>query len=201
MTLVLQMYRKFPVDRPGFLCLLHGQLSVIVVFLAVLSGNATAQTDGLQYGLSPAYGTPMAPELDLTGLDGKRYRLSDYRGKVVIVNFWATWCPPCISEMPTLQSAWDRLHDGNFEVLAVNLGEDADTIQRFVDNFEPKLSFPILMARDQSIMTTWRIQGLPTSYILDTSGRWTYAEVGPRDFSHEHVISRLQDLMAGSANE
>jgi hypothetical protein len=103
--------------------------------------------------------------------------------------------------MPTLQKAWDLLHDGNFEILAVNLGESEETIRRFVNGHKPKLGFPLLIATDQSIMQTWRIQGLPTSHIVDTWGRLVYSEVGPRDFSHEHIIARLRALMAGPVED
>lgn len=161
----------------------------------LVSGIAGSQTDELQFGLSPAYGTPMAPPLDLPGLDGKQYRLSNYIDRVVIVNFWATWCPPCITEMPTLQKAWDLLHGDDFEILAVNLGEDQETISKFVESFEPELKFPILLTEDQSIMQTWRIQALPMSYIIDKAGRWVYIELGPRDFSHQHIIEILTKLM------
>ncbi len=179
----------------------YGLAIAAVICLVAHAGSLEAQSNDLQYGLSPAHGSPMAPELDLPGLDGKRYRLSKYRGKVVIVNFWATWCPPCITEMPTLQEAWHQLHPSNFEILAVNLGGDTETIQRFVDRFEPKLKFPILMDLDQTIMDTWRIRALPTSYVIDTTGHVAYIELGPRDFSHDHVISRLKELMDTDADE
>jgi peroxiredoxin len=103
--------------------------------------------------------------------------------------------------MPTLQEAWNRLQGADFVILAVNLGEDAETIQRFLDRFEPELKFPILMASDQSIMEAWKIQALPMSYIIDKEGRLTYIELGPRDFSHEHVISKLLELMDTSVDD
>lgn len=192
---------KRAIDRTSALLISLGLIVAIQLLLPAHTTNAWAQEGDLSYGLSPAYGKPVAPPLDLPGLDGKQYRLSEYRGKVVIVNFWATWCPPCIAEMPTLQEAWNRLQGANFAILAVNLGEDAETIQRFLDRFEPELKFPILMASDQSIMEAWKIQALPMSYIIDKTGRLTYIELGPRDFSHEHVISKLRELMGASADD
>ena len=171
---------------------------VISVCSASSAVSALAQSDELHYGLTPAYGNPVSPRLELPGLDGRHYRLSDYRGRVVVVNFWATWCPPCIAELPTLQQVWKQLHTDNFDVFAVNLGEEEETIRRFIDRFEPKLEFPILLASDESIMKDWRIQALPTSYIIDKVGRWAYIELGPRDFNHEHIVSRLRKLMDAS---
>ena len=94
---------------------------------------------------------------------------------------------------------WDLLHADNVEVLAVNVGESEATVRGFVDQFEPKLEFPILLTTDPSIMQTWQIQGMPTSHIIDTRGRIAYTEVGAREFSHEHIVSRLRDLMSASA--
>ena len=167
-----------------------------IVLLFVFIPGAPAQNDEFDYGLSPVYGTPRSPTLDLDGFDGKRYRLSDYAGSVVLVNFWATWCPPCVQEMPTLQNLADLLADENFVILAVNLGEDEKQIGDFLKKFNPALEFPILLARDQSIMADWKIQGLPATYIVDTQGRWAYQALGPRDYAHQHIVSRLRQLMS-----
>lgn len=179
----------------------NGLRLLLVTLLACLPWLSHGQTARMQHGLSPTHGNPEAPNLDLQGLDGSRHRLSEHLGKVVIINFWATWCPPCIAEMPTLQDVWDLLHDDNFEVLAVNVGEDEETVRRFADQFEPKLGFPILLTTDPSIMQTWGIQGMPTSHIIDTRGRIAYTEVGAREFSHEHIVSRLRELMAAASTD
>ena len=110
-------------------------LMLLVIFIP----GAPAQTGEFEYGLSPVYGTPRSPEIDLDGLDGKRHRLSDYSGSVILVNFWATWCPPCVQEMPTLQELADLLGDENFEILAVNLGEEKKQIDDFLKKFSPAL--------------------------------------------------------------
>ena len=172
---------------------------VVPTLVAVMLMHTPAgltQEGTLRHGLTPFYGTPLSPSLDLRGLDGKRYRMSDYAGKVVIVNFWATWCPPCIAEMPTLQTIWERFRHTSFEVLAVNIGDSEKVVRRFLDRFEPKLEFPILLADDEEILDVWRIQGLPMSYIVDVEGRWAYGELGPRDFSHEHILKRIRDLLS-----
>lgn len=159
------------------------------------SPEALAQDEELQYGLTPVYGKPMAPRLDLEGLDGMRYELSEYLGGVVLVNFWATWCPPCVREMPTLQQLRHKLRDREFEILAVNLGEDVETIEAFLAKMSPSLEFPILLATDESIMTEWKILGLPATYIVDTKGRWVYQAIGPRNFAHQHIVSRIEELI------
>ena len=167
----------------------------LVISALVPPPVARGQSEDLEFGLTTVYGKPVAPELDLRGLNGKRYQLSAYQGSVVLVNFWATWCAPCIHEMPTLQKVSEMFKGQRFQVLAVNLGEEAKRIRAFMEKFTPKLDFPILLAHEQSIMQTWKIQGLPLSYIVNSRGRWVYQALGPRDFSHPHIVSRIQDLL------
>ena len=109
------------------ICVLICSISLLVY----LPPQARGQTTELGYGLTPVYGTPDAPPMELLDLAGKRHRLFDYRGSVVLINFWATWCPPCIQELPTLERLKDELEGEPFQVLAVNLGEDEDTIKAF----------------------------------------------------------------------
>ena len=167
----------------------------LVASALVAPPGASGQSADLEFGLTSVYGKPSAPQLDLPGVDGKRFQLSAYEGSVVLVNFWATWCAPCIHEMPTLQKVREMLKGQRFEVLAVNLGEEEERIQAFLEKFTPKLEFPILLAHDQAIMQTWKIQGLPLSYLVDTQGRWVYQALGPRDFSHPHIVSRIEALL------
>lgn len=169
--------------------------SSVLIFALVYHSHASGQSEDLASGLTVVYGKPPSPQLDLQGLEGKRYRLSDYEGSVVLVNFWATWCAPCVHEMPTLQTLRDTLKGQRFEILAINFGEEEKKIQAFLEKFKPKLEFPILLAQDQSIVQEWKIQALPTSYIIDSQGRWVYQALGPRDFTHPHIVGRIQDLL------
>lgn len=97
--------------------------------------------------------------------------------------------------MPTLQKLREVLQGENFEVLAVNLGEDKKRIEAFMERFASKLEFPILLAQEESIVQQWKIKGLPISYIVDSQGRWVYQAWGPRNFSHSHIVSRIQNLI------
>ena len=122
-------------------CFLSQHSSIIfclglVVCALVPPPGARGQSADLEFGLTPVYGKPTAPQLDLMGLDGERYQLSAYRGSVVLVNFWATWCAPCIHEMPTLQKVGEMLEGQSFEVLAVNLGEEEERIRAFLEKFD-----------------------------------------------------------------
>lgn len=122
-----------------------------------------------------------APDFALTTLDGEAVRLSDYKGKKVILNFWATWCPPCRAEMPDMQKYYDEQAEGeNVEILAVNLttaDKGMDKINAFVEEFS--LTFPVPMDTEGDIGDLYQAASIPTSYMIDTEGRVQQKIVGP----------------------
>jgi cytochrome c biogenesis protein CcmG/thiol:disulfide interchange protein DsbE len=109
-----------------------------------------------------------APDLTLETLDGESVRLAQLRGQVVLINFWATWCPPCRDEMPAIQEAYDEHREEGLVVLAVNLMESDAQVSDFAGEME--LTFPILMDRRGSVAERYRVQSLPTTYFVDRSG-------------------------------
>lgn len=124
----------------------------------------------------------MAPDFTLTTLDGKEVQLSDLKGKKVIVNFWATWCPPCKAEMPHMQNYYDEFsQDENVEILAVNLtsGDKVESVQNFVKDYG--LTFPIPMDEAGTVGHTYEAITIPTSYMIDSNGRIQNKVVGPMD--------------------
>lgn len=122
-----------------------------------------------------------APDFELTTLDGETVKLSDYRGKKVILNLWATWCPPCRAEMPDMKKYYDEQAQGkNVEILAVNLTtEDRGMakINAFVEEFG--LTFPIPMDVEGDVGNVYQAATIPTSYMIDTEGRVQHKIVGP----------------------
>lgn len=119
----------------------------------------TEDIPGLGIGLK-------APDFELTTLDGKTVRLSDYRGKKVMLNFWATWCPPCKAEIPHMQKFYDEVK-GDIEILAVNIDTEND-----VAGFAKKMQihFPILLDKDEKVMNTYQILTIPTTFFIDKDG-------------------------------
>lgn len=130
-----------------------------------------------------------APDFSLRGEDGKTYRLSDYRGQVVVLNFWATWCPPCRYEMPSLDRAWNKVKNRKVMILAVNIGENADQIFEFTGQYP--VSFPLPMDLDGTVIKSYPVTGLPTTYIVNPEGMATHRIVGSREWDDPALIDAL----------
>jgi peroxiredoxin len=134
-----------------------------------------------------------APDFELTTLEGETVKLSDYQGKKVILNLWATWCPPCQAEMPHMQNFYKKNKDNGIEILAVNLtsmDNGRATIKQFVDDFG--LTFQIPLDEDGSIGRQYQAVSIPTSYMIDTKGIISKKIVGPMD---EAMMENLTKAM------
>lgn len=167
------------------------QIYMVVALLLVVCKTLIAETRNQTL---PELTEPFnAPNFTLQGEEGKTYRLKDYRGKVVILNFWATWCPPCREEMPSMERAWKKVKDDNdIAILAINVGEDADTIFEFMGHYP--VTFPLLMDIDGNVVKQYPVRGLPTTYIIDPAGMVTHRAVGSREWDAPALLQQLKDL-------
>jgi thiol-disulfide isomerase/thioredoxin len=162
-----------------------------LLLLAALALPAAAQE------LKPWSGGP-TPPLELADLDGVRHRLADYRGKVVLVNFWATWCEPCRDEMPSIERLRASLEGRPFAVLAVNLAEPASRIRKFLETLEQQsvpVRFAILMDRDTKTAKAWQAKLLPATYIIAPDGAIRYRHLGELDWSKPEVRELIMGLI------
>lgn len=135
------------------------------------------------------------PGFELPDLKGRTHRLSDQRGKVVLINFWATWCPPCRKEMPSLKRLWAKLGNEPFALYAVDAGEEAELVSEFLFEADIENSFTILLDREGDVMRQWRVPGLPTTFILDKSGRIAHRVVGGREWDSPEIVDRIRVLL------
>ncbi len=142
-----------------------------------------------------SHGPMLAPDFAVPDLSGHAIRLSALRGKVVLVNLWTTWCPPCREEMPSMQRLYDRLHDRDFQLLAVSQDEDG---RRVVEPFvrELKLSFPVLIDPDHQVGDRYGVWGYPETFVIDRDGRVVERVIGPRDWMSPESVAALEGLLA-----
>lgn len=136
-----------------------------------------------------------APDMVLKDTDGKTVSLSNLRGKVVAVNFWATWCPPCRREFPSMERLRLAFEKKPLVILAVNEGETADTIEAFTSQLDLAPNFPILLDPEGDAMAFWTVRGLPTTFIVDKRGRIAYRAIGGREFDHPDIIKAIHLLV------
>lgn len=117
-----------------------------------------------------------APDFELVSLAGDSVRLSDYRGKRLMINFWATWCTPCVREMPILQKYYEVKYPGQFEVLAVNADETNREVQQFASDMV--LTFPVLLDPGGKVQQLYQLRGYPTTFFVDEDGMIRYEQIG-----------------------
>jgi peroxiredoxin len=158
-----------------------------VVCLFVIAGALRADQT-----LTPVPGDMAAPEFVLQDTEGNVHRLSDYRGKPVIINFWTTWCPPCRKEIPSMNRAWHILQQEGIAMLAINMGEDEDTIFFFTADYHA--DFPILLDRSGEIIAQWPVKGLPTTYVVAPDGRIAYRAIGSREWDDGALLDAIRAL-------
>jgi thiol-disulfide isomerase/thioredoxin len=144
-------------------------------------------------GVLNAWTGGAAPALQLGTLEGKQDDLVNYRGKVVVLNFWATWCEPCREEMPSLQELRGRFAGRPLEVLTVEVGSGEGRIRQFLHETPVKL--PILRDPEGEAMKRWKTKVLPTTYVLDPAGEIRYWFVGVLDWSQEKVAAEIGSLL------
>lgn len=135
-----------------------------------------------------------APALVLPSLEGGMAKLDDLRGRVVLVNFWAVWCPPCRKEMPSMSRLADKLAGKPFTILGVNVGETPEEIRAFL-KLVP-VNFPIAPDSEGQNLKSWSVFAFPTSYVVDKKGRMRLGLFGSIEWDNPETVARLEALLA-----
>jgi peroxiredoxin len=139
----------------------------------------------------------IAPDFALTDLSGQAVRLSAYRGRVVLVNLWATWCPPCRDEMPSMERLHQTLKDRGFVLLAVSQDDGgAAVVKPFVEQM--KVTFSVLVDPDGEVGRKYGVWGYPESFLVDREGRIVERVIGPRDWASAVQVARIEALLAAA---
>ena len=171
---------------------MHTCRTAIIAFLLLLTAVVPGLSDA-DSALKPRTSHRIPPPLVLLDLAGKRHSLKEYRGKVVLVNFFGTWCPPCLEEMPGLLLLAEALKDQPFVVLAVDVGDSPARLRQVFG--EERAAFTILLDSRQTATRSWGVQGFPTSFVLDPEGRIRYSVEGPVQWDDLKVAAQIVALL------
>ncbi len=157
---------------------------ISVAILVSISGLLQAAN------LKPVEGKVMAPSLELKDLQGKTHNLSDYKGQVVLVQFWATYCGPCRQEMPSMNKMKDKMGDVPFKILAVDMGETEAEVKQFVSEVKPE--FTILMDEEGKSIGDWRVFAAPSNFIIGPEGNIRYTLFGGVEWDSNELIEKIK---------
>lgn len=167
-------------------------VQVIIIFAVLIVGGYTIFSNSLGEYQVPRIGDK-APDFTLQGLDGQKHSLADYRGQTVLINFWGSYCPPCVKEMPAIQKVYEEYKDQNFEVLGVNLDESIITVRGFVGQFG--VAFPILLDKNV-VRKQFGVTAYPTSFFVNPQGKIEAVKEGEMDA--DYIRLTLQPILSNN---
>jgi len=167
---------------------MHRTAAGVVLILLVLG---LYPLSGLAGELSEVRGV-LPLELNLPDLSAQPRSLDEFAGKVLLVNFWASWCTPCTEEIPSIRRLAEAMHDKPFAVIGVNVGEAERRVQATVRRLE--IDYPVLLDKDSTVFKGWGANVLPTAYVLDRSGRVRYIGQGPLEWDRVDIVELLGKL-------
>jgi peroxiredoxin len=175
-------------SRGGESLVLFGVLFLLVACEQTQSKQASQKSilEGPRVGFR-------APGFSVPALDGRSLSLADYRGQVVMINFWATWCVPCRVEMPSMENLYERYGGRGFEILAVSGGEGPNVVQPFIKNL--KLSFPILLDERFEVHEKYEVSAIPSTFLVDKGGVVTHRFFGAVDWNDDQFKELIGKLI------
>jgi len=195
--------RKLLADRPRILLFIAMIISgsvAVSIFKADLSAKTDSRGMDRLFSIVGVIKVPPAEDpvkINLKDMNGKNTSLSDFKGKIVFLNFWTTWCPTCRIEMPSIEQLHQKLENKDFAVVTVNLQESASQVKSFFEEF--KLTFTALLDSTGEVSASFGIRAIPTTYILDKTGRIIGLVSGPREWDSKAAIALFENLIDNDA--
>ncbi|MCG8017033.1 MAG: TlpA family protein disulfide reductase [Candidatus Thiodiazotropha sp. 'RUGA'] len=180
---VTRYFANLTITRQGY-ALMFG----VLLFLFCQLGNA----GWLEEVKPPA----MPAKIELSDLNQVQHNLSEAKGKVVLINFWASWCPPCIEEMPSLIRLAEQMKTDDLQVLAVNVNENRNRVARIASQLG--FNFPVLLDVDKSVTQDWRVKVYPSSFLIDKQGVLRFKAIGPVEWDSEESVTQVNRLLSES---
>jgi peroxiredoxin len=171
-------------------------LSVILILLVSFSFTAQGGEDDLfsKMRINPIKGNKKAPDFSLKDLNGKKFEMKQFKGKVIFLNFWATWCGPCKEEMPGLEVLHRQFKEKNFVLLTISVDyEGMKPVREFIDKHQ--YTFPVLLDPKSETLDPFEVKGIPTTFLVDKNGRMIGKAIGSRDWKSPEVMSLLNLLI------
>jgi thiol-disulfide isomerase/thioredoxin len=171
--------------------------AVVVVAVALVLRSDVAAPPIVRGAQAPGFELPrLAP---VAGSNAEGLALESLSGRVVLVNFWATWCEPCEREVPAMERLYETLQGDEFELVAVAIDDDQDDVRKFQERY--RMTFPILLDLDQRVYAMYQTMGVPESLLIDRDGRIVERYVGPREWDAPAYMDRIRALISGEPND
>jgi len=168
---------------------------IIIPLLLLLSGVVQATTPFANLFVVPEVARHAAPDFVSENLRGGNTGLADYRGKIVLLNFWATWCMPCRAEMPGMETLWQKYKEQGLVVLAVSVDEGSrgriETFSKLLD-----LSFPVLLDPESKVSDLYKVSNMPTSFLIDRNGKIISRIVGTEEWFSPEAVQLVEGLLS-----
>jgi peroxiredoxin len=168
---------------------------IVFLLFFLFSGASQASSPLADLFVVPEVARHDAPDFRIENLAGGDAGLADYKGKIVLLNFWATWCMPCRAEMPSMEALWKKYKEQDFVVVAISIDEGSKKrVATFIDIFD--LSFPVLLDPESEVNDLYKVSNMPTSFLIDRNGKIVSRIVGSDDWTSEEAIQLVEKLMA-----
>ena len=175
---------KFKLNSTFFL------ITGLGVFCFILLSKADIHASGMEYPEEKFF----APSFELSSLEGRKIKLTDFRGKIVFINFWATWCVPCKTEMASMEKLYQRFKGTDFQMLAISVDKDISSIKPYLEKYN--LTIPVLLDPGSLVKKKYKTVGLPETYVVDKRGIILHKAIGPRDWFTKTIIDVFEQLVS-----